>query len=48
MPNLNDLKNRPPRVARNGLGGLQCTEPALILPFRYELTSSVAACLTRT
>ncbi len=24
-------------------GGLQCTEDALVLPFRYELTSQVAA-----
>ena len=25
------------------VAGLQCTEDALILPFRYELTSQVAA-----
>jgi hypothetical protein len=32
-----------PRTSQIGCGGLQCTEDAFVLPFRYELTSQVAA-----
>jgi hypothetical protein len=45
-----EAKNKKARTRGSGLidqelvaGGLQCTKPALILPVRYELTSSVAA-----
>jgi hypothetical protein len=35
--------SKPLQMNQIGCGGLECTEDAFVLPFRYELTSQVAA-----